>query len=338
MPYGDPAAQKKNADEKDYAHLKISAELKKAPAVTKYIQEGNIHTAHGCQSVRDFLKSLAAKGDKSWLEEWTVASHDNKKKILERLKMELDQKSLLTVIQTTSSGKVSSTEQVRGWMALWEVANVEKIPFEPKYTDVLMALVESDQSRPHSKPGLAAKGWREYFHVKAKAEREKLYHKDKFSSENRREDIGKEDYYEAAQAIALAGGAAVSNSKNAGRAGSADKPKATAWKAKADEFVTKITTEANQALQFALDLGIAVDKGKNAAVQRKHVNLANNWAKKFETKKAALFKMISAANLAKEEMFKDGNKFEELLKSVGELLQEWENDDNKVLLDKVLHF
>ena len=130
----------------------------------------------------------------------------------------------------------------------------------------------------------------------------------------------------------------MSNNKNATRAGSADKPKATAWKAKADEFVTKITTEANQALQFALDLGIAVDKGKNAAVQRKHVNLANSWAKKFETKKAALFKMISAASLAKEEMFKDGNKFDELLKSIGELLQEWENDDNKVLLDKVLHF
>ena len=287
MPYGDPAAQKKNADEKDYAHLKISAELKKAPAVTKYIQEGNIHTAHGCQSVRDFLKSLAAKGDKSWLEEWTVASHDNKKKILERLKMELDQKSLLTVIQTTSSGKTSSTEAFRGWMALWEVAEVESIPFKPQYQEVLQALVENDQSRPHSKPGLAAKGWREYFHVKEKAEREKLYHKDTFSSENRREDIGKEDYYEAAQAIALAGGAAVSNSKNAARAGSADKPKATAWKAKADEFVTKITTEANQALQFALDLGIAVDKGKNAAVQRKHVNLANSWAKKTETKKAA---------------------------------------------------
>ena len=66
--------------------------------------------------------------------------------------------------------------------------------------------------------------------------------------------------------------------------------------------------------------------------------MANNWAKKFETKKAALFKMISAANLAKEEMFKDGNKFEELLKSVGELLQEWENDDNKVLLEKLLNF
>ena len=70
--------------------------------------------------------------------------------------MELDDQNMLSVTQHESAGKRTTTDQVRGWMALWEVANVDKIPFEPKYTDVLMALVENDQSRPHSKPSLAA--------------------------------------------------------------------------------------------------------------------------------------------------------------------------------------
>ena len=62
----------------------------------------------------------------------------------------------------------------------------EKIPFAPKYSSVLADVVEGDDSRPHSKPALAKKGWREYYHVKVKSEHERVYHKEGFEAKNER--------------------------------------------------------------------------------------------------------------------------------------------------------
>ena len=63
---------------KDYSHLKMKVDVAKPPALVKYIQQGTVHSAAGCQSVKDFLKSLDKKGDSSWLNEWDACTSMNK--------------------------------------------------------------------------------------------------------------------------------------------------------------------------------------------------------------------------------------------------------------------
>ena len=66
---------------KNYLHLKLEGEFKEEPVVVKHIQNGSLHTSTGCQSVKDFLKSLQKKGDPAWLQEWDAASTNNKKNL-----------------------------------------------------------------------------------------------------------------------------------------------------------------------------------------------------------------------------------------------------------------
>ena len=114
--------------------------------------------------MKDFLRQLDKQGDSSWLSEWDAAhyngEHAIKKEILERLKIVLDEKSILTIQKITCSGKQTETNQVRGWMHLWEVADVEKVPFKPENSSLLKDMVAGDQSKPSDNPGLRANGWR----------------------------------------------------------------------------------------------------------------------------------------------------------------------------------
>ena len=202
VPFADPS---KNKEAKPYSHLKLEGDLKKAPAVVKYIQNGDLHTGPGLQSIKDFLRSLEKKGDGSWLQEWEQASHSDRKAIIERLKLQLDEKSVLSIKQSTSTGTRTEGGEVRGWMALWEVADVEKIPFKPKYSGLLKDCVEQDESKPHDNPTLARKGWRMYYHVKKKATTETTYHDDNHTADAVAEPDDVEDFESARGAIRQAG-------------------------------------------------------------------------------------------------------------------------------------
>ena len=107
--------------------------------------------------MKDFLRALAAKGDRSWLEAYEGASMDNKRQIMSRLQMCLDAAGLMVSSKDTSGTRVESGT-TRGWMALWDVAKLEGVPFDPAYQTILMDLVADDKSRPRSKPRLAANG------------------------------------------------------------------------------------------------------------------------------------------------------------------------------------
>ena len=76
---------------------------------------------------------------------------------MERLKLQLDEKSVLTIRHQTQAGTRTETKQVRGWMSLWEVADVEKISFDPKYSNLLKDCVADDESKQHPNPTLAKK-------------------------------------------------------------------------------------------------------------------------------------------------------------------------------------
>ena len=64
---------------------------------------------------------------------------------------------------------------------------------------------------------------------------------------------------------------------------------------------------------------------------------AGKWASKLDQKKSHVMKTNGLATHAKDEIFdKEGNKFSECLEHAISLLEEWEHDDNKGLLHKLL--
>ena len=230
VPSSDNSGKAKTSEDK-FGHLKLHGELKRAPAVVKHIQGGTLHSTTGCQSVKDFLRSLEKKGDGSWLQEWDAANYSDKRQIMERLKLQLDEKSVLTIRHQTQAGTRTETKQVRGWMSLWEVADVEKIPFDPKYSNLLKDCVAEDESKPHPNTTLASKGWRVYYHVKKKATTETLYHDEGHLASADAEPEDAEDWELGRQAITQAG-----LGKSCGRRSSssdlgATSSKASKWKA-----------------------------------------------------------------------------------------------------------
>ena len=333
-------------DGKTFTHLSLDGELKRAPAVVKHIQGGTLHTSTGCQSVKDFLKSLERKGDDSWLKEWDAAGHADKRAIMERLKLQLDEKSVLTVRQSTSAGSRTEHKQVRGWMSLWEVADVEKIPFDPKYSSLLMDCVADDESKAHSNPTLAKKGWREYYHVKKKATVETMYHDDQHSANANVTPENEEDFEASRLAITQAslGRSSTNRTSSMGNRGilvhrGGGNTKAGQWKAKADEMIRLLSDAENRAASLQADITTAIDNESNPALQRKHASLAAGWAKKLALKKALVMKQKTIASTAREDIFdKDGNKFEDCLKGANSLKEEWEGENNLTLLEKLMDF
>ena len=340
VPFADPS---KNKEAKHFSHLKLEGDLKKAPAVVKYIQNGNLHTGAGLQSIKDFLRSLEKKGDGSWLQEWEQASHSDRKAIIERLKLQLDEKSVLSIKQSTSTGTRTEGGEVRGWMALWEVADVEKIPFKPKYSCLLKDCVELDESKPHDNPTLARKGWRMYYHVKKKATTETTYHDDNHTADAIAEPDDVEDFEAARGAIRQAGLGRIardpSSSSSAFAVEDGSKSAASKWKSEADEMIKAISDAENAASSLQGEIATAIENKSNPALQKKHASLAASWVKKLNLKKGFVMKNKTIATNCRSEIFdKEGNKFDECLKQSKALIEEWEGESNLGLLNKLLQF
>ena len=339
VPFAKPS---KNKAGQPFSHLKLHGDLKRAPAVVKYIQNGDLHTSGGLQSIKDFLRSLDKKGDGSWLQEWEQAAHSDRKAIIERLKLQLDEKSVLTIKQSTKTGTRTEGGEVRGWMALWEVADVEKIPFDPKYSALLKDCVELDESKPHDNPTLARKGWRMYYHVKKKATTETTYHDDNHEATAIAEPDDHDDFEAARGAIRQAGlgriaGHASSSSSFPLEDGS--KTAACKWKSEADEVIKALSDAENAASSLQGEITTAIENNSNPALQKKHANVAASWVKKLNLKKGFVMKNKTLATNCRSEIFdKEGNKFDECLKVSKALLEEWEDESNMGLLKKLLEF
>ena len=335
VPFMDKDAGEDNGNA--YGHLKIKSDLKRAPAVVKYIQSGDVHSVAGCQSVKDFLRSLERKGDPTWVDEWDIADHKSKKLIMERLKMELDEKSVLTITQKASSGSRVESKQIRGWMSLWEVAEVEKIPFKPEYADLLKDLVADDESKPHPNPRMAKKGWRVYLHIKNKAEEETIYHDEGFEARAKNFVDDQDDFKDAMKAIAATGGKQAL-AKNSGT-DSKMQTGAKKWREQATQVLGKLNEAETEAKGFELDIARELENHSNPALQKTHQRLASSWVKKLNTKNQHVVKMKSIASGVRDDIFnKKGNKFETCIDQANDLLKEWSNEDNKGLLVKLLEF
>ncbi len=71
--------------------------------------------------------------------------------------------------ETVSASTIVSSEDKRGWLAIWEIADIEKIPYQPDhpvYAQLLEKAIEGVPARPHSKPQWAELGHLEYDYFK----------------------------------------------------------------------------------------------------------------------------------------------------------------------------
>ena len=111
------------------------------------------------------------------------------------------------------------------------------------------------------------------------------------------------------------------------------------WKREADAMVNALSDAENKATSLEQEINHAIDNNTNPALQTKHASLAAAWVKKFQTKKAFIVRTKTLASNAREEALnKEGNKFEESLKTSKDLIAEWESDGNMGLLLKLLNF
>ena len=223
---------------------------------------------------------------------------------------------------------------------MWEVAAVEKIPFEPKYGDLLKDCVAHDQSKAHTNPTLAAKGWRLYYHVKNKATTETMYHDDSNSASAKVKPEDVDDFEHARQAIKQASIGRCSGMSSAPLQDlGATSSKASKWKSEADLVIKELSDAEIAATSFEADINNAIEKKSNPALQKKHATLAANWAKKLANKKGHVMKHKTLASNAREELFdKNGNKFDEALKASKDLIEEWQGEESQTLLNKLIDF
>ena len=313
-------------------HLVLPDSMNKPPALVKHIQNGTLHTSTGCQSVKDFLRSVEKKGDVSWIKAYDGGDQTTKRAVLERLKFVLDEKSLLCVKHSITAGKQTRSREIRGWMSLWEVADVEKIPFDPKYTAVLQSLVSDDDSRPHSKPQLAATGWREYFHVKSKAEVADVLTTEQFVATARPTDMDMADFEMAKRAITAVGG----SSSIEGDQGSTCAEPDTPWTRDAKDVIKRLSDAENQATTLAMQIEDHIKKGSKH-LTKKHGMTARSWASKLSTKKGHIIKLSTLVRTVDPSVVSaPGNKFDKGLREATELIDEWGTVDGKVMLQRLV--
>ena len=220
--------------------------------------------------------------------------------------------------------------EVRGWMALWDVADVEKIPFKPKYYSLLKDCVAQDETKPHHNPTLARNGWMMYYHVKELATTEINYHDDNHTADAVAEPDDVDDFESAREAISQAGlgriaGHVSSSSHLAIEDGS--KSATSKWKSEANEMIKALSDAENAASNLQGEITIAIEKNSNPALQRKHADLAASWVTKLKLMKCFVMKnKISATNCRSEIFDNEGNKFDECIKQSKALLEEWEGE------------
>ena len=192
-------------------------------------------------------------------------------------------------------------------------------------------IVKDDKSRPHRNKQLAEQGWREYWHVKDMGENSEIYHDKSNTTEATEEDLNKEDYEGVKKMISMGGFAPRMSSE-------ASKPTCSGvvatWKGKALTTMQKLADEEVAAQLLALDLRKNLG-GK--VVQKKHVNVAEGWQKKLTTKRDHILKLQATLSSTSDAILKkEGNKYEQSLSQADEILDSWNSESNKQLLENLL--
>ena len=309
-------------------NLSIGEAFKKPPALVKHLAGNSTNTPAGSQSVKDALRKLEREGHNGWLETYEGGSMLEKRQIISRLAMCLDNAGLM-VKQVETSGQKTSSKEARGWTSIWEIAKMESIPFEPQYQNILADLIKDDPSRPHRNESLREKGWREYYHKKDQGDVEEIYYENKMSAESEETNVSMDPFLDAKKAISMSGGTARPMTKNA--------PTTSGQVAKWIEECDGLTQRLAEEEGIAKGLGHQLEeKVGGPVVQRKHVRLAETFVSTFESKRDYCIKMKALIGPSSELILtKEKNKFSAVLESAKELLESWTSESNKELLMKV---
>ena len=319
-----------------FSHLSFSdASFKKPPAIVKHLQAGTLNTSAGAQSIKDALRKVEKDGNSGWLEAYEGGTTAEKKQVLNRLVMCLDKADMMIMKKDTCGERTSGKEQ-RGWCALWEVANMEKIPFESKFGPILLDLVKNDKSRPHRNPELAAKGWREYYHVKDLGETSEVFHEKTTIAEAAETGLKQDEYDDAVKMVALGGGVAQSSSSTTRPATLEDKGIVSKWKGRAASIMQLLSDEEAAAKLLAMELGKHLG---GRVVQRRHIAQAESWQKKLTNKRNLVLKLCSLLSANTTTILeKENNKYDVSLQQAEELVDSWQSESNKGMLEKLLSF
>ena len=120
----------------------------------------------GAQAVRDRLLALKKQGNSLPFDTYSKMS-SHKDKLEFGLKLKLDPEGAFCMVEESSGVSAGNRQsRVHGWMAKWEFANIMGIKYDPKVEEsmaILDAELEDFEHRPHEKPSLQAKGFRQYY-------------------------------------------------------------------------------------------------------------------------------------------------------------------------------
>jgi hypothetical protein len=129
----------------------------------------------GAQTVMDHLKSLAKKGNTTPLTTYQGLK-SNQEKLEFSLSLKLDREaSFLQVKEYHNMEARHQQEVVKGWTHMGVIAHEECLMgYETNQDQKLMltTILDTLPSRPHSNPTLAAKGFKEYYYVGKKLDKE----------------------------------------------------------------------------------------------------------------------------------------------------------------------
>eukprot|EP00969_Alexandrium_andersonii_P082969 3659870-Alexandrium_andersonii.AAC.1 len=109
----------------------------------------------------DRLKSLQKAGNSAPMEEYkSLTSDTSRRGFALRLRVDPDA-SWCKVTESTGIANSNESSSLSGWMALWEIAKTEGIPYDttnPDIMDTLTGITDGLPCKPHPKKMLAAKG------------------------------------------------------------------------------------------------------------------------------------------------------------------------------------
>ena len=114
-------------------------------------------------AIRNHLSQLKKEGNATPWENYKQLSSNKQRKEF-ALKLQVDPAgSFCTVSSSSSVTHSNETGAIMDWMSIFEVADVEKIPFCEQNKDILQKLVSKAPSRPHENEALAADGHKQYW-------------------------------------------------------------------------------------------------------------------------------------------------------------------------------
>ncbi len=133
------------------------------------IEEGKPMGKNAAQAIQDTLEKLKKEDpDHPGLEIYRSLKSADQKRIF-GVKLNLDRTgAFCTAMQKDGMRMEKTSGNKSGWLALWEIARMEGIPWtgDEENVTLMAALVKDLEEKDHPKPSLARQNWKVYYYTK----------------------------------------------------------------------------------------------------------------------------------------------------------------------------